>query len=193
MLKKFFVVALAGLTLSLWGALAFAAPNSLTATKAEGTINVLDDFTETGPNGEVKCWYVLHARGAGYAHLAGKGVVRIKAQGASLLVRNFSQTEVKVHGNGIKVPFPEQDAMLYIGYGRAIVGGEAVDIFLSTVKAEIKAKGKGTAEFRGKWHYTVNKVCVNEADPTQKPKPVPTETGEVTESDGEKTVTYGEE
>ncbi|MEW5767777.1 MAG: hypothetical protein AB1797_09150 [bacterium] len=193
MLKKSLVVALAGLTLSLWGALAFAAPNSLTATKAEGTINVLDDFTDAGPDGDTKCWYVLHAKGAGYAHLAGKGIVRIRALGASLLVKNFSQTEVKVRGNGIKVPFPEQDAMLYIGYGEAQVKGEAVDIYLSTVKAEIKAKGKGTAEFRGKWHYTVNRLCVNEADPTQKPKPVPIATGEVTEADGEKVVTYGEE
>lgn len=221
MFKKIFIVGLAGLALSFWGALAFAGHNSLTATNAAGVLNVTADSDgvvtvpdNDNPTGEVKCWHVLHARGRGYAHLEGQGVVNISTQRnraavsakdnstggiGSLLVKNFSQTEVNVRGKGMKIPFPEQDAMLYLGYGQAVIKGDAVNIFLTVYPyGEIKARGKGKADLRGEWRYQVLKVCAEEVDevepgPKPKPRPTPIETGEVTEADGEKTVTYGEE
>lgn len=114
-------------------------------------------------------------------------------------MKNFSQTEVNVRGKGMKIPFPEQDAMLYLGYGAAKIEGDAVNILFTVYPyGEIKARGRGKADLRGEWRYQVLKVCaeeVDEAEPGPKPKPGPTpiETGEVTEADGERTVIYGEE
>lgn len=168
MVKKLFVIALVGLTLSVWGSAAFGQSG----------------LTDRG----VKCFHVLHAYGKGYAHLEGEGTVKINGGACSLLVKNFSQTEVTVMGNGMKIPFPEKNAMLYIGYGQAEIKGEAVDIFLTLYphpRGEIHARGKGKADLRGEWRYKVLKVCAAA-------EPILIEEGQITETDGERIVTYEE-
>jgi len=113
--------------------------------------------TDTAFAGEVKVQGkgALWARGTGIAHIVGKGVVKLRVNGAGVIrIRNIDDCEIELHGVGRKKR--AGDTLYIYGLkGTVKVKSKSLNVRFSGGKVTLHAWGKGAAFLKGRGKYRI--------------------------------------
>ena len=91
------------------------------------------------------------AAGAGILQVKAKGFVSFQGQGAGvLMIRNVSQTKIKLEGQGKVIHLPEKDALLVVGLkGKVRLIGKEIRAGFHGGTVVFRAEGHGVVALEG--------------------------------------------